>query len=94
METNKYSVIGIMSGTSCDGLDLTFCDFWKKNNSWFYKLKYCKSIEYKNPLKNKLIECYKMNGLELKKLDVELGEFITEMVDKFQNKYKINADLI
>ena len=94
METNKYSVIGIMSGTSCDGLDLTFCDFWKKNNSWFYKLKYCKSIEYKNPLKNKLIDCYKMNGLELKKLDIELGEFITEMVDKFQNKYKINADLI
>ena len=64
METNKYSVIGIMSGTSCDGLDITYCDFWKKKNNWFYKLQYCEDIEYEKGLKNKLIKCYKMSGLD------------------------------
>ena len=94
METKKYSVIGIMSGTSCDGLDITYCDFWKKKNNWFYKLKYCEDIEYEMGLKKKLIKCYKMSGLDLKKLDIELGNFITEKINEFIIKYRIEPDLI
>ena len=36
MKNRKYNVIGVMSGTSCDGLDIAHCLFYKKK--WNYKL--------------------------------------------------------
>ena len=35
-----------MSGTSLDGLDLAYCIFIKKNNSWKFELKFVEFIEY------------------------------------------------
>ena len=44
MKNNKYNVIGIMSGTSCDGLDIAHSLFWFENNKWIYKLKNIKAF--------------------------------------------------
>ena len=33
----KYNVIGVMSGTSVDGLDVSFCRF-TKNKKWEYEI--------------------------------------------------------
>ena len=30
MSVKKYKTLGIMSGTSCDGIDMAFCEFWKE----------------------------------------------------------------
>ena len=30
MKTKKFNVIGTMSGTSCDGLDIAYCSFGEK----------------------------------------------------------------
>ena len=38
MNIKKYKVLGIMSGTSCDGLDIAYCEYWGENNKWNYKL--------------------------------------------------------
>ena len=42
----KYRVLGIMSGTSIDGIDLAITTFFKKNKSWHYNVEKCKTIEY------------------------------------------------
>ena len=39
MKTVKYNVIGLMSGTSCDGLDIANCIFWKDKRKWCYEIK-------------------------------------------------------
>ena len=41
----KYSVIGVMSGTSLDGLDIIKCSFRFKKD-WEYKIHKCKTVKY------------------------------------------------
>ena len=94
MNKRTYSVIGLMSGTSCDGIDLAHCHFTEEKNKWRYKMANTESISYPKELRNKLISCGKTNSLTLKKLDNELGEFFSESLEKFINKNKISVDLI
>jgi anhydro-N-acetylmuramic acid kinase len=39
-----YRVVGAMSGTSLDGLDLASCEFRLKNSHWTYNLKIAETI--------------------------------------------------
>ena len=83
-----------MSGTSCDGLDIAYCEYWKKNNKWNYKLLDFRTINYNKKWRKKLLICYKISAFELKKLDVYLGDFICQSIKKFIIKHKIKPDLI
>jgi len=94
MNNKTYSVIGLMSGTSCDGIDLAHCHFLKEKNEWRYKMVNAESISYSKELRDKLISCGKTSSLNLKKLDNELGEFFSESLVKFIKKNKISVDLI
>ena len=88
MNTRKYNVIGVMSGTSCDGLDLALCSFWYNNKKWNYKLIDSKGINYGIDLKRKLEGCSNLSGYELKELDLEFGNFIAKELKKFIAKKK------
>ena len=52
MKTVK--VLGLMSGTSLDGLDLAYCHIWKTPTGWDFDLKETLSIPYSTTLKEKL----------------------------------------
>lgn len=91
---NKVIVIGVMSGTSLDGLDLCQCVFNKKDLSDF---KILNSVTYEYPKKilNKLRDIFKKNSSEIDEIDVEYGVFIGKSVNRFIGEYKINkVDLI
>ena len=94
MNTRKYNVIGVMSGTSCDGLDLALCSFWYNNKKWNYKLIDSKGINYGINLKRKLKGCSNLSGYKLKVLDVEFGDFIAKEIKAFISNKKIRIDLI
>jgi anhydro-N-acetylmuramic acid kinase len=50
----EYMVVGLMSGTSLDGLDIAFCNFNKAEKKWFYKIVHAETIEYTDYWKEKL----------------------------------------
>jgi len=88
---NSYNVIGIMSGTSLDGLDIAYCKFdLDKNNKWSFKINSSTTILYDKNLLTKLSFATQMNGLDLMKLHNELGNFIGKSVNHFIKDNNLN----
>ena len=53
IKMKEYNVIGLMSGTSVDGLDLVYVRF-KYENSWSYRIIYSKTYSYSDKWKTTL----------------------------------------
>lgn len=88
MEAKKYKVIGVMSGTSLDGLDITFIEF-KKEKEWGFKIIHAITIKYSNEWYNKLKTAIDLNENDLNQLDVEYTEFLGKAISNFINNYQI-----
>lgn len=95
IKRDKYNVIGIMSGTSLDGLDIAFCTFEMNAKTWKYQIKKANTVSYNKAWKEKLGNAHLLSATELCKLHTSFGKFIGEQVLKFIQKDKIkNIDLI
>lgn len=89
---NTYNVIGVMSGTSLDGLDICYCSFSiSKNKQWSYNINAASTINISDKLKTKLIKAINYSGLELSLLDNELGDFIGHSINIFIKKNNIKS---
>ena len=78
----KYSVLGVMSGTSLDGLDLAICTFNKRNN-WEFKIEKSETIRYTNYWNSKLVNLPFQNKELISKTDIEYGTFLGEKINTF-----------
>jgi len=90
---NKYEVIGLMSGTSLDGLDIASVEF-QFDRGWTFKVKHCQAISYSDELTMSLKNASKLCGMELKKRDIQFGRWIGKEVKKFMDFHHISPDLI
>ena len=90
---NTFKIIGIMSGTSLDGLDIAHCTF-KKGKDWSYQIDKAITVEYPKILKSKLKSSFEFSGYDLIKLDHSLGEFIGLEINKFINNNDLNPEII
>ncbi|MGE0560967.1 MAG: anhydro-N-acetylmuramic acid kinase [Flavobacteriales bacterium] len=88
MET--YRVIGIMSGTSIDGIDLALCDFIKNDHSkWSFEIITSTTVEYDLYMKQKLKDAIHFSGFDLMLLHNEIGNLIGKSVNHFISDNKI-----
>ena len=94
MKNSKYNVVGLMSGTSLDGLDIAFCTFKLVNNKWKYSIKQAETIKYSKNFKEKISNTNQLNIENFLLMDIEFGKFLGKNVKKFIKKYKINPDFI
>lgn len=78
----KYNVIGVMSGTSGDGLDLAACTFIK-NESWTFEIKKSETIPFREALGKSLDSAHLLTAGDLAKLDIDLGNWVGLEIKKF-----------
>lgn len=90
---STYRVIGLMSGTSLDGLDIAYCTF-TKSDRWEYCIEKCVTIPYPDELKDQLHHCISFSKVETQKLDILLGAFIGKHVSRFMAENNIVCDFI
>jgi len=82
MKNKIWHIIGLMSGTSLDGVDLVYVKFTKEQGYTFKVLKK-EAINYSELWKNKLQDAFYYSGEKLTKLDVDYGYFLGELVNNF-----------
>ena len=89
-----YNVIGIMSGTSLDGVDLAFCHFTKEDSGWKFEIRNTTTVEYSDEWVEKLSTLHKKDGLALAKTHAEYGHFLGMLAKEFIHRNQLRADFV
>jgi len=89
----SYVSIGVMSGTSLDGLDLVACRF-TFDQSWNYEIIKTLTIPYSHKWVAKLSTATELNALDFAFLNNDFGKFIGKQVAEFCANLPQKPDLV
>jgi anhydro-N-acetylmuramic acid kinase len=79
----KYRVVGVMSGTSLDGLDLALCQFSFCDEAWNFEIEKGITIPYSPDWKQRLGNAQFLNAFEFVQLHNDFGQYIGQKVNEF-----------
>lgn len=85
-----YKVIGIMSGSSLDGMDLVFTELQEKSGRWHYEIKHSSCIAYDKVWERKLQEAVNLPAKDYLLLHTVYGQFIGQKINEFIDKNKLH----
>lgn len=88
MFKENYNVIGVMSGTSLDGVDLAYIKF---NNSgrWTFEIYQSETISYSEEWINKLKNAIHFRKSELEELNVTYTKLLASIISEFISKHQL-----
>ncbi|MEJ7829383.1 MAG: anhydro-N-acetylmuramic acid kinase [Segetibacter sp.] len=78
-----YRVIGIMSGSSLDGLDIAFVELEETGGKWSYEIKAANCKTYNSDWVSKLQKATTLSAYDYLFLHAEYGKYIGEEINKF-----------
>jgi len=85
----EYKALGIMSGTSLDGVDLAICTFQKKKN-WQFSIKRAKTLKYSNYWTRTLKTLHLKNEKFINEIDIKYGLFLAKKINRFLANEKVD----
>ena len=85
----SYYAIGLMSGTSLDGLDICYVKF-KKDHNWHFEILASETYDYSETWENLLRSSFNSSAEYLCQLNSDYGFYLGEQVLKFRKQYDIN----
>lgn len=88
MNKKEVFAIGVMSGTSLDGIDLVYVKFLKKEYS-FFEIIHTETVSYTKEWKQVLKQAILLSSKELLDLDVIYGKHLGSVLVNFISNYKI-----
>ena len=84
-----YRAIGLMSGSSLDGLDIAFVEFHETSGRWSYEIKASACYPYDEDWQNKLRMATTLKALDYQLLHTSFGHYLGDMVNRFIEDYKL-----
>lgn len=87
MSFQYKNILGIMSGTSCDGLDFCLATFSEKGDGYAYKIIQTHSFSYSQVWKERLEGAFNLSGQDLKRLEFDFSLFQVECINTFKAIY-------
>ena len=95
MFKETYNIIGVMSGTSVDGIDLAHINFTIKEGKWNYQILESETISYSENWLNKLKVAVSFSKEELIELNEDYTELLGNIIKSFIERNTIsNLDAV
>ena len=90
----NYRILGLMSGTSMDGLDIVCCIFSQVKGKWNFRIEACNTYPYTDEWQKILKNVYFFGAPELIKADHDYGRLLGESCKSFIKEYGLLPELI
>src|SRR5687768_3945111 len=85
-----YHAIGIMSGSSLDGLDMVLAEINEHAGRWEFNIMASVCYEYNAEWKNKLEFAVDLNARDYQLLHAAYGHYLGEQVNRFIDEYGLH----
>ena len=90
----ETTAIGLMSGSSLDGLDIALVRFQEENGKYRFQILQAETLPYPDEWKQRLSEAFHKQPSELTELDKAYGKYLGEQVLAFAQKHNIQPDFV
>jgi anhydro-N-acetylmuramic acid kinase len=96
MKKRQFSVIGVMSGTSCDGIDLAYCQFKQlAKNKWSYSIVHARTIPYDAAWQEKLLNVINAQPSAIGEINRAYTALVNKVILTFIDDFELtDLDLI
>ena len=94
MKPGVFNIVGLMSGTSLDGVDIAACTFFLDDKAWKYQVKAARTFEYSPGWTERLRTLHEAGAYEFCRADREYGHLLGGLVSRFLGETGFPAELV
>ena len=85
-----YRAIGLMSGSSLDGLDIAFVEFQEQGGKWNYEILEAECYVYPDEWKQRLKDAISLSARDYQLLHADYGHYTGQQVNKFIDEHQLH----
>lgn len=90
----QYKVIGLMSGTSMDGVDMAHCLLSEEDGKWSYEITKAETVGYDEKWRLRLSKLNRQDAVTLWKTHVFYGKYLGRLIMNFVHRHRLEADFV
>lgn len=90
---SKTNIIGLMSGSSLDGIDLVDVDFWN-DGKWHFEIVAKDNVDYDEKWRKNLADAFYYDKNQLQNIDYQYGALLGKTTRQFIEKYNLHPEIV